>query len=696
MSGKVVGVPTAADRKEWAAAAGWLADAWAVKDIATIMALSTTQRSTLCRMLGVVGSADGQTAAARIVRAWGPIGPRGASWRSFVEPLTLAEFDEIDKGTAVTLMAGMDASPFKAATVGLTLEPLRELAFAASWSFRCLKSRDIWEATPVELRDFLRATFKVPVDWEENWAADVLVGMARDWRLSEGEAASSDSDSSSVVDTTELEARRVAAERAAVDAAAAQASRDIVLPVAAVDGRLSLGVEPWWIKSDDMPGAWTDTVAYAQHNILTPYGLGPANIQGSSAWHGLSEGGAFALSAAVSVGTGNGNSALEGYAHEERRTTLRAVLLKYITLFSNSDSLLTQEYALLIKDARKQEDLKRRKATSPLASYPWLQRFTADTGQPAHDPFVWGQRIAVAMRCSNENFSSLLEGIARVQSGDKRAALLARFDTEFAGANMASLLLVITDIKAHVKAEMRTAYTEARRLAGIYPASIELREMCAGRHQQTLQLSDMWEQITEQFAARGTADEHLEVFEMGSWGCLIDGFRSSTSAAKAVRTAIMARGAGFAKGDGGSGVGASLSGMGGGGGASTSSWGSAQGGAVSLGGRGEPGVGARGATQTAGGGSSAAAGGGVGGGKMKFQIHAPLSKQIIGDKIGVEPPGSKCHSAGVATGQAISRASVRWNGARHSNPCPVGTSRASANWLNGTERSRRRQRLWHG
>ena len=44
---------------------------------------------------------------------------------------------------------------------------------------------------------------------------------------------------------------------------------------------------------------------------------------------------------------------------------------------------------------------------------------------------------------------------------------------------------------------------------------------------------------------------------------------------------------------------------------------------------------------------------------MKFQIHAPLSKQIIGDKIGVEPPGSKCWGCN-RTGHFKGECPVEW------------------------------------
>ena len=65
----MVAVPASlAARKQWAAAAEYLTDSAICKDVAAVVALSLAQRATLCSMLGVAGSADAQTSAARIVR----------------------------------------------------------------------------------------------------------------------------------------------------------------------------------------------------------------------------------------------------------------------------------------------------------------------------------------------------------------------------------------------------------------------------------------------------------------------------------------------------------------------------------------------------------------------------------------------------------------------------------------------------
>ena len=150
-------------RKEWAAAAEYLNDATVCKDVATLMALSQGQRTTLCAMLGAAPSSDAQTAAARIVRMFNslPVAvvPQlvPSPWRDVLAALNNVRLPSADSMTAAEICAELAGTPFTTATAGLALPQLKEVGFCAIWAHDQLVEQAAWDSLPSALQLELRA-----------------------------------------------------------------------------------------------------------------------------------------------------------------------------------------------------------------------------------------------------------------------------------------------------------------------------------------------------------------------------------------------------------------------------------------------------------------------------------------------------------------------------------------------------------
>jgi len=73
------------------------------------------------------------------------------------------------------------------------------------------------------------------------------------------------------------------------------------------------------------------------------------------------------------------------------RDALRAVLLRYTILYVNSEQQLGTAEQARLKEARKIENVKQRKACPSLADVPWLQRLSLEPGITM-DPYDMGRR----------------------------------------------------------------------------------------------------------------------------------------------------------------------------------------------------------------------------------------------------------------------------------------------------------------
>jgi len=580
-------------------------------------------------MLGVRATSDAQTSAARITRACvAPIEANDVDadhspWTELMQQLAHEDFELITGMSAAAARARLASTPFKDKAAGLAVGPMREMCMASLWCFAYATSQENLEELPGPLLQALFALFDMPATWSVVWKATGILGIMNEWRTKEGVL---------LPEEPSLPRPRplppsIPPSQPPIPTTSTPTS-GIMLPPPPIDNmQTELASGPWWMPPASAPAPRPDTIGFAQHNILYPYCLGSPDVLGSSIWQDLVDGGTFALTQAVDGGV---DSLAPDAAAQ--RSALYVALQLYLSMIQNAEVTASSEEQATLKELRKNENRNRRTAMSSIASVPWLQRLRMDTSQ-ALDPCTFGRRLAVAMKVDNENFTSRLQTVSRNESMRMRTDLMSRFKTTFEEGELAQALLVLEAFKPYCHGVMREAFVEARELADRFPKSIHLREMCAGRHQQLSQLPIMWAQATTQFLAVGSAHENDEAWLMGNWGLLIDGFLASTNATASVDAAIQRRGAAFGGG-----------------------WavGGAPRGAVSVGGgvmmgRGAPtgrASGSKGTVIRKGGtntvGASAALPATFGASRLRVQEHSPVSRDIVGDEVGLEPPGTIC------------------------------------------------------
>ena len=310
-----------------------------------------------------------------------------------------------------------------------------------------------------------------------------------------------------------------------------------VLP--AVDRRLSqLAGEPWWIPGAGAAGSVrpvpVDSVDYAQHNILVPYTLGPANRPGASAWWELFRDNGPLLGFVTSDG-------LPAGAPESERSALRAALLRHVAAFRNPEEQIGQEEQQRLRNQRKHEAAGRRTACTSLACVPWLQRLVLEK-TATMDPYELGRRLSVAVRADDARLVvDRIEKQTRKTASEERKITLALINANITDGNMAGMLVGIHAFQEHIEDEVREAYEDARLLAERFPLCVQLTELCAGRDQQLQQLPIMWAQIASAFSdvtsASGSRDEWL----MGCWAGFFEGFTAVTTATATVQASILSR-----------------------------------------------------------------------------------------------------------------------------------------------------------
>jgi hypothetical protein len=378
-----------------------------------------------------------------------------------------------------------------------------------------------------------------------------------------------------------------------------------------------------------------ESVEYAHHNILHPYVLGPKERPGASAWHELFADAGTMLQFVLNEGLPAGASAGE-------RDALRTVLLRYTLLYVNSEQQLGAAEMARLRDARKIENAKQRKACPSLADVPWLQRLLLESGTTM-DPYDMGRRLAVALRVDDTQVQGAdLAGLGRRLSVTAGIAAVTAVKDNIREGNMAGMWMSLQAFQRHVTYVIKEEYNEARALAVLYPQCVLITELCAGRDQQVCQLPVMFEQMTKVFTDAAT--QSGDTWLLGCWDSFFEGFEVKNTATAAVHAGIMLRGQAVLDGSGGSpgakgGPGGAISG---GGGTVQTRGAAAPQGAPAAPGKTPGGGGAGGAGGSGGGGAGAGAGPGptAGATNLKIQKHAPVSAAIIGAHMGSAAPAS--------------------------------------------------------
>ena len=636
-------IPAAfAARKEWASAAEFLTDAAVCKDVATLMALSNRQRMTLCAMLGAVASADAQTAASRIVRMLdvrpGPQAnaaqPCPSPWRDVLVALNSSRLAAADVLTAAEICAELVGTPFATVGAGLTLPQLKEVGYCCIWAHDHLVDQAAWDAVSPVLQLEIQTHLGVAPTLGAGWARAMCLGICSVWR---SQRAQQDS----------VSAARPGAgvvPLAAISSSTGSGSGSgVVLPPAVVGAVVLGGAAPWWVASGaggPLKAEWT---GLAQNNILSPYHLGEPTTMGSSVWELITVGSPGALQAAVLEGVGISDS-------PQRREDLQVILLAAGCTVVDADLLIDTAESTTLRAARKQEPEKRRKATATLSSYPWLQAFggLANLKGSGSDPFTMGKQIAVALRSNGVLSVGEMQGWVHEIRAAKFQAVFLRYDIALGALNAVAVGSALEALKELVKETITLKFNEALGSCRTFPASIHLREVCAGRQQQLTQLPIVWEQLSVKTqslasgAAGGDFDSDLE-WRMGWIILLFDGVRASTSVAASVRAVAVEKGGLFRT--------AARAGV--------QSTPATAPGAVSSGSAMPPAGNAGGSVPRASGSLSAPGAGAPRVAKparispVMVGVHFPTSKEVIGDMIGIEGPRMPCwdckqqgHSAG--------------------------------------------------
>ena len=169
-------------RRKWAAAVEYLQDAANVVDVATLMALSVSQRKVLCELLGAAPSADAQTAAAHIVCMYGsplnqqppppPPLPPPSQWRDLMAAAHNVPLPASDAMTAsaAEIVAKLACTPFVAAPAGLGLPQLQEVGYCTLWAHEYLTGQGAWDSLTATAQAELCAHLGISAAMAPEWA----------------------------------------------------------------------------------------------------------------------------------------------------------------------------------------------------------------------------------------------------------------------------------------------------------------------------------------------------------------------------------------------------------------------------------------------------------------------------------------------------------------------------------------------
>jgi hypothetical protein len=348
-----------------------------------------------------------------------------------------------------------------------------------------------------------------------------------------------------------------------------------------------------------------------------------------------------------------------------------------------------------LRDARKIENAKQRKACPSLADVPWLQRLLLESGTTM-DPYDMGRRLAVALRVDDTQVQGAdLAGLGRRLSVTAGIAAVTAVKDNIREGNMAGMWMSLQAFQRHVTYVIKEEYNEARALAVLYPQCVLITELCAGRDQQVCQLPVMFEQMTKVFTDAAT--QSGDTWLLGCWDSFFEGFEVKNTATAAVHAGIMLRGQAVLDGSGGSpgakgGPGGAISG--GGGTVQTRGAATPQG-VPATPGKTPGGGGAGGAGGSGGGGAGAGAGPGptAGANNLKIQKHAPVSAAIVGAHMGSAAPAATCWECNIV-GHYKGECPTAWG--RLGHPLPGWTKdgkRKPGDW-NGGEPKRKVFKDW--
>jgi hypothetical protein len=275
-----------------------------------------------------------------------------------------------------------------------------------------------------------------------------------------------------------------------------------------------------------------------------------------------------------------------------------------------------------------------------------------------------GRMLAVALRMDTAASSSVLERLARTARHHEREELNQQFKSATDLGDLSALLLAMSTLQRQALQNLQVAYEAAYNQMAMFPLCPFIVEVAAGRDCQRNRLNKFI--LTLDQNIREAADlkpVHEKVqYTAGAYLNFFKGYMESPVATSATDRVYMQAGANFGGGSVAL-VSGGLGGSGGGGGGS-SSWtaGGAGGSATFGGGGGTPrSSGAQMGVQRPGGGQGqgkgttpaprAAQGGQQKqakgqqqqqqpkGNNLTFGVHAPCSKTIVGEHIGLDGPG---------------------------------------------------------
>ena len=337
--------------------------------------------------------------------------------------------------------------------------------------------------------------------------------------------------------------------------------------------------------------------------------------------------------------------------------------------------LLGPEERSALATARKAEDPQRRMATASLASWPWLQDLRVSAGR-SYGTYDMGRMLAVALRVDSDSFASSLERLARDARARDRAALTRSFRAATDSGNLSALLLEMGVLQRSAHHDLQTAFEVAHGNMSRFPKCPLMVEVAAGRDCQRNRVNSFFDslgKIVRQAADLKPSHEY-DQYTAGAYLSFVKGYMDSVVATSATDKQYLQAGANFG---GASGAG-SCGGAGGYGGGGGGVGGSSSPPPYGAGGSGSATPGGGGNTPR-GGAQSGAQRGGQGQGKgtppapratqaaqqkqvknqqqqqkaanISYGVHAPCSKTIVGETIGLDGPGPNftcwgCNTAG--------------------------------------------------
>ena len=136
-------------------------------------------------MLRLIGSADAQTAAARLVRALNgapvlpPLPPPATPWRDTLVPLKNRQLAAAALMTPAEVSAAVSASPLCLSAAGLAAASLMELRYSAVWAHDHLIGAADWDALPAALQAKLASSFRFPAGISPTLARETCLLLCR-------------------------------------------------------------------------------------------------------------------------------------------------------------------------------------------------------------------------------------------------------------------------------------------------------------------------------------------------------------------------------------------------------------------------------------------------------------------------------------------------------------------------------------